>query len=248
PLPGSRKKYRDRRTDNHPPTPKRALRCTHLYLPACNGKNRKMKSPVSLLSSALLLAMSSSVFAASSVDLAVKGLITPSACAPSLSGDVDYGKISARDLNIDSLTWLERKTVQLSVNCDAATLFAIHPVDNRAGSAAYGDAFGLGVINGTQKLGAYRLVFSRPVAETPSTLITMYKDGNQWFRLFDDDEVAPNDRVALGSRIDGSWAPHPIKDAIVDVTLLTSIGPARDLTLISEVAIDGSATFEVQYL
>ena len=36
-----------------------------------------MKTPVSLLSSALLLAMTSSVFAASSVDLSVKGLITP---------------------------------------------------------------------------------------------------------------------------------------------------------------------------
>ena len=207
-----------------------------------------MKTPVSLLSSALLLAMTSSVLAASSVDLTVKGLITPSACTPSLPGDVDFGKIASKDLNVDTRTWLERQTLQLSVNCDAATLFAIHPVDNRAGSAAYGFAFGLGLINDTQKLGAFSLAFSNPVAETASTLLAMYNSEGQWTELYDDEAIAPNDLVALGSRGDSGWAPHPIKDAIMDVTVVASIEPAKDLTLTSEVAIDGSATFEVRYL
>ncbi|MDQ0705915.1 hypothetical protein QF043_004707 [Pseudomonas sp. W3I7] len=207
-----------------------------------------MKTPVSLLSSALLLAMTSSVLAASSVDLTVKGLITPSACTPSLPGDVDFGKIASKDLNVDTRTWLERQTLQLSVNCDAATLFAIHPVDNRAGSAAYAFAFGLGLINDTQKLGAFSLAFSNPVAETPSTLVAMYNAEGRWTELLPDDGIAPNDLVALGSRGDSGWAPHPIKDAIMDVTVVASIEPARNLTLTSEVAIDGSATFEVRYL
>lgn len=34
----------------------------------------------------------------------------------------------------------------------------------------------------------------------------------------------------------------------MDMTLHTLIAPARNLTLTSEVAIDGSATFEVKYL
>lgn len=207
-----------------------------------------MKTPVSLLSSALLLAMTSSVLAASSVDLTVKGLITPSACTPSLPGDVDFGKIASKDLNVDTRTWLERQTLQLSVNCDAATLFAIHPVDNRAGSAAYASAFGLGLINDTQKLGAFSLVFSNPVAETASTLLAMFNGEGRWIDLLPDDGIAPNDLVALGSRGDSGWAPHPIKDAIMDVTVVASIEPARNLTLTSEVAIDGSATFEVRYL
>ncbi|POM11639.1 hypothetical protein CUU62_05905 [Pseudomonas sp. WP001] len=207
-----------------------------------------MKTPVSLLSSALLLAMTSSVFAASSVDLTVKGLITPSACTPSLPGDVDFGKIAAKDLNLDKTTTLERKTVQLSVNCDAATLFAIDPIDNRVGSAIYPGSFGLGMINENQKLGRYQLAFSNPVAETPSTLLARYNGEERWSQLMPDDGIAPNDLVALGSRGDTGWAPHPIKDAILDVTLYTSIAPARDLTLTDEVAIDGSATFEVKYL
>lgn len=207
-----------------------------------------MKISVSLLSSALLLAMNSSVLAASSVDLSVKGVITPSACTPNLPGDVDYGKIAAKDLNPDSYTPLERKTLQLSVNCDAATLFAIHPLDNRAGSAAHGAAFGLGLINGNQKLGVYQLAFTNPTAETPSTLIAMFNSAGLWTEILADDAIAPNDLVALGSRGDSGWAPHPIKDAIMDMTLYTSIAPARNLTLTSEVAIDGSATFEMKYL
>ncbi len=207
-----------------------------------------MKISVSLLSSALLLAMNSSVFAASSVDLSVKGIITPSACTPNLPGDVDFGKIAAKDLNLDSYTPLERKTLQLSVNCDAATLFAIHPLDNRAGSAAHGAAFGLGLINGNQKLGVYQLTFTNPTAETPSTLIAMFNSEGRWTEILTDDAIAPNDLVALGSRGDSGWAPHPTKDAIMDMTLYTSIAPARNLTLTSEVVIDGSATFEMKYL
>ncbi|CRM46057.1 hypothetical protein [Pseudomonas sp. 31 R 17] len=192
--------------------------------------------------------MTSSVFAASSVDLTVKGLITPSACTPSLPGDVDFGKIAAKDLNLDKTTTLERKTLQLSVNCDAATLFAIRPIDNRVGSAIYVSSFGLGMINENQKLGRYQLTFSNPVVETPSTLLARYNGEERWEQLMPEDGIAPNDLVALGSRGDSGWAPHPIKDAILDVTLYTAIAPARDLTLSDEVAIDGSATFEVKYL
>ena len=56
-----------------------------------------MKTCMPLLGGALLLALSNAVCAASSVDLTVKGLITPSACAPSLSsgGLVDHGKVAA---------------------------------------------------------------------------------------------------------------------------------------------------------
>jgi len=208
----------------------------------------EMKNPVSLLSSALLLAMTSSVFAASSVDLSVKGLITPSACTPSLPGDVDFGKIAAKDLNIDTSTALERKTLPLSVNCDAATLFAIQPIDNRAGSAVNRSYFGLGMTNENQKLGRYLLAVTNPVAETPSTMLAMYDADGFWVTLLSDEVIGPHVLVALGSRGDSGWAPHPIKDAVMDVTLEATINPAKDLTLTDEVAIDGSATFEVKYL
>ena len=43
-----------------------------------------MSKSLTLLSTVLLLNMFSPVHAASSIDLSVKGLITPSACAPTL--------------------------------------------------------------------------------------------------------------------------------------------------------------------
>lgn len=69
-----------------------------------------MNKSLTLACTALLLASTAPAFAASSVDLTVKGLITPSACTPNLPGTVDFGKISAKDLNQDSQTQLEAKT------------------------------------------------------------------------------------------------------------------------------------------
>ncbi|MBH3367985.1 DUF1120 domain-containing protein [Pseudomonas carnis] len=206
-----------------------------------------MKTCISLLSSSLLLAMTSSVFAASSVDLAVKGVITPSACTPNLPGDIDYGKIAAKDLNPDSHTWLERRTLKLSVNCEAATLFAIHSIDNRAGSSTIG-VFGLGLINGNEKLGGFELSVIGHVAETPSTVLIQYPSRPTWSELYPEDGVEPGTLVALGSRGDSGWAPHPIKDATLDLSVRGAIAPANTLTLTSEVALDGSATLEVKYL
>ena len=205
-----------------------------------------MKTSLSLPGGALLLAMTSSAFAASSVDLTVKGLITPSACTPSLPGDIDYGKIAAKDLNPDSHTWLERRTLKLSVNCEAATLFAINPIDNRAGTSTFA-VFGLGLINGSEKLGGYEVSFSNPVADLPSTLLTQF-EGRAWTVLDPEDSALPNQLVALGSRGDNGWAPHPLQDAIVDISVRAGIAPANTLTLTNEVALDGSATFEVMYL
>jgi type 1 fimbria pilin len=208
----------------------------------------QMKTCLPLLSSALLLAITSSAFAASSVDLTVKGLITPSACTPNLPGAVDYGKIAAKDLNPDSHTWLEDQTLQLSVNCEAATLFAINPVDNRAGSSTVGrGSYGLGLANGTEKLGGYQLMFSNPVAETPSTLLYQYEQ-RDWAPLYPEDPVEDDMLVALGSRGDSGWAPHPVQDALMDITVHTAVAPANGLSLANEVALDGSTTFEVMYL
>ena len=62
-----------------------------------------MVSPLTTLTATLLLIGAGPVWAASSQDLTVKGVITPSACAPVVSGGgtVDFGKVSVKDLNTD---------------------------------------------------------------------------------------------------------------------------------------------------
>jgi type 1 fimbria pilin len=91
--------------------------------------------------------------AASGIDLNVTGLVTPSACEPSLSngGLYDLGKIAARELTLDAPTVLPPHSLQLTINCEASTLLALEPRDNRLGSSYAGDQsfkFGLGLING----------------------------------------------------------------------------------------------------
>ncbi|WP_423749282.1 DUF1120 domain-containing protein [Pseudomonas sp. VD9] len=111
-----------------------------------------MKKPLAALATLVMLATSGAAVAASSVDLTVTGLITPTACTPSLSanGVVDHGKISAKDLSPTNWTRLPTSVLKLTIGCDAHTLFAVQATDNRAGSATYSNSFGLGFVNGTQ--------------------------------------------------------------------------------------------------
>ena len=195
------------------------------------------------------LLFTSPAFAASSVDLTVKGLITPSACTPSLPGAVDYGKISAKDLNVDKQTRLALQTIPLTVSCEAKTLFAIKPVDNRPGSASTitRSAYGLGLINVTEKLGHYMLTFRNPVTEIPSMMLAF--SYGRWSELDSDDAVIPGTLVALGDyQGDIGYFPHPLQNAAMDIVLYTYIAPTNTLTLTNEVALDGSATLELNYL
>ncbi|ROM57721.1 hypothetical protein BK648_02835 [Pseudomonas poae] len=200
------------------------------------------------LTAALLISGISPAFAASSVDLTVKGLITPSACTPSLSngGAVDYGKISAKDLNVAQSTFLEQQTLQLTVTCDAATLMALEGKDNREGTD-YGNDFmeyGLGLINGTEKLGAMTLRLLSPMADgVAARTIASSDGGNTWFsdRYFmRDNMVSVADTATI--------APMPVQVFTADLIVSPEIAPASSLTLTNEAAIDGSVTLTVRYL
>ena len=195
------------------------------------------------------LLFTSPAFAASSVDLTVQGLITPSACTLAMPSAVDYGKISAKDLSVDRHTKLEVKTLPLTISCEAKTLFAIKPIENRRGSAtsvSYA-ALGLGLINDTEKLGYYFLVFQNPVAEIPSLMLNFSL--GQWRLLYPQEAVIPDTLVALGNlQSDVGYLPHPVQNAAIEIELSTYIAPTSWLTLTHEVPLDGSATLELTYL
>ncbi|SEM32310.1 Protein of unknown function [Pseudomonas sp. ok272] len=207
------------------------------------------------LATALLLTCAPSAFAASTVDLTITGKITPSACTPTLpnAGVIDYGKISAKDLNQAANTYLGKRKVPLAVTCEAKTLLALGLTDNRAGTSSYQPAvtYGLGLINESEKLGFYYMSFMNPVADAdqPSTLLHSTNSGTTWRELFDDDSVLPNYWIALGHfDISTGWAPHPLQNLTVDIEVNPGIAPANSLTLNNEVTLDGSTTVEVLYL
>ncbi|MCU1760549.1 DUF1120 domain-containing protein [Pseudomonas sp. 14P_8.1_Bac3] len=210
-----------------------------------------MNTRLSLLTAALLLTGASSAFAASSTDLSVTGTITPSACSPELTngGMVDYGKISAKDLDQAAHTQLGEQTLQLTVTCDASTPFAISMTDNRPGTssdpnAGNGHTFGLGLINGGEKLGWYSLFFRNPVADIAVRAMFSEDKGNLWHDLSAGESVQTTDWVAFGN----NRTPESLQAVTVDLALQTAIAPASGLTLTDEVAMDGSATLQIEYL
>ena len=208
-----------------------------------------MNKTLNTLLVAMLLTASASTFAASSVDLTVTGIITPSACEPTLSqgGLVDYGKISAKDLNADKATYLDTKTLQLALTCDAATLAAVEAKDNRAGSSFItGDSleFGLGLINGNEKLGSMNMRLLAPIADgATARTIESYDSGSTWGLARDlttDNILTVTDTATV--------APIPFQTWTSDLYISPRIAPTNSLTLTNEVAIDGSVTLTVRYL
>lgn len=200
------------------------------------------------LIAALLSTATGAAFAASNVDLAVKGSITPSACTPSLSsgGTVDFGKMSAKDLNADKVTRLESDFIQLRINCDAATLFTLKGDDNRKGSVPDGHEgnFGLGLINGNEKLGSHFGELTSAVADsTPARFIGSGDGGATWFIT---GELSDSLITSVASTT--SVTPMPAQELTGDLKIKAIIAPTNSLTLTSEVPLDGSVTLTVSYL
>ncbi|MCF5230238.1 DUF1120 domain-containing protein [Pseudomonas edaphica] len=205
-----------------------------------------MNTRLTTLAVSALLLSSANAFAASSVDLTVKGLIVPSACTPSLSGGgmIDHGKVSAKDLNPDRGTAIGVHTLSMTVDCDAPIQFALHPIDNRAASGLTTD-FGLGFINETQKLGHFSLTWRGMVADGVTVQpIASMDQGKTWYS---EKFWEPSMYMAAASMSDDTQ-PLPIQNLSVDLEVLTIINAAASLDLSNEVTIDGSATVEVKYL
>lgn len=207
-----------------------------------------MHMPFKPLLAAALLASAGNALAASSVDLTVKGLITPSACTPALSngGAVEYGKISAKDLQPDRPTPLEQQILQLTVTCDGMTLMALESQDNRDGTDFNNDSmeFGLGLINGNEKLGAMQLRLISPVADgVPVRTIGSEDGGNTWFT---ENYLMRHQLLSVADA--STVAPMPVQAFSADLYVTPRIAPTSGLTLTNEAAIDGSVTLTVRYL
>lgn len=204
-----------------------------------------MSKSLTLLSAALLLNMFSPAHAASSTDLTVRGLITPSACAPALSGGgvIDFGKLSASDLKPDNPTSLPTHSFQMTVSCDAPTLFGLKTTDNRASSAI--SDYGLGFVNGDKKLGGYYLYFKNPMMDgAPATSIVSFDNGSTW-RSYD--TLEPRLLYAMSTPTD-TTTPIAASNLAVEIEFQGIILPTKTMDLSQDVLIDGSATIEVKYL
>ncbi|QJI30867.1 DUF1120 domain-containing protein [Pseudomonas sp. ADAK18] len=206
-----------------------------------------MKTTLTALAAGLMLLGSANTFAASTVDLTVKGLIVPSACNPDLSsgGVIDHGKISAKDLQTDKPTLIGTHVMTLVMVCDSAISVALHSIDNRSGSSLLPTGYGLGLINGDQKLGWFTLMLRNPVADNVQVQpIASLDGGNTWYGESTWDAGL---FMSMASMSDDTQ-PVPMKELAVELVVNTSIAATDSLDLSNEVTLDGSATLEVKYL
>ncbi|AKS06229.1 DUF1120 domain-containing protein [Pseudomonas trivialis] len=199
------------------------------------------------LLAAALLASAGNAVAASSVDLSVKGTITPSACTPSFSsgGNFDLGKLAAKDLNVDTVTRINTN-MQIRVTCAASTFFAFEGHDNRQGSVpdSHEGNFGLGIINGDEKPGSFYATLTSAVADgVPARFILSIDGGESWWPS-GELTVGVTNAVANNT----SLTPMPVQVLTGEMELKVIIAPSKNLTLTEEVPLDGSATVTVKYL
>ncbi|MBV4451068.1 DUF1120 domain-containing protein [Pseudomonas sp. SWRI103] len=196
----------------------------------------------------LLLGAASSAFTASSVDLSVKGSITPSACEPSLSdgGIYDLGKIAARDLNKDQPTALPFHRLQLTVSCEASTLVALAPGDNRLGSSSDSAAsfkFGLGLINTHEKLGNFFLNIESVLADG----VAAHPLGSAYSN-WSPTSLMSHHFITAVTTDKTTQTPSPYKQMTAYLLISPTVAPAATLTLTEQVPIDGSVTLTLLYL
>ncbi|CRL96967.1 DUF1120 domain-containing protein [Pseudomonas sp. 24 R 17] len=207
-----------------------------------------MSKSLPILVATLAMACAAQTQAASAIDLSVSGLITPSACELNLAngGQFEVGKIASKDLYPEQPTDLPSMTTALTVTCEAATLVAIETQDNRAGSAYFDDAqsLGLGLINGNQKLGNMYVVLRSILADGDSGYGIHSNDGGLTWNTGGYFRNGGLVSIYKASPL----MPVPVQVLTASMQIDAAIAPSKNLTLTSEVPIDGSATLTVRYL
>lgn len=215
-----------------------------------------MKKPGIALFS-LLLGGTSAVQAASIVDLAVTGLITPTACTPQLSDGavIDYGKISQQDLKVDRSTRLPVKPLHVNIACNAPNRFALRMHDNRDGSAMVNSEiyYGLGLDHSGNRIGLYSMTFDplqTVVDSTAQAYGTESTTGGLAWRTANLNPISIGANSYLGfTDTAGSTAgPSAIQTLSSTVKVETLINATQNLDVSRETALDGLATLEVVYL
>lgn len=208
--------------------------------------------------------------ATDTAELSVKGVIRPTACAPSLSGGglVNYGLIESTHLSANQATALEPKTVSFTMTCSAPARVALRLIDNRSDSIVpglvnhlvgefipYTKAYGLGAADGTN-IGAYVVEldlnsFSGTAVEGGENMHAEPLTGtsSQWLqgsfmKYFGTD---PYSRLKAFKSSSGT-GPGAWSSLAGNLIVSPIIDQRSKLPLTEEINLDGSATLEVIYL
>lgn len=192
--------------------------------------------------------------AAESSDLAVQGVIRPTACAITLAsnGVVDFGTIPAADLSDTDLTQLPTARLDMQIQCDSSAQFGIKVVDNRAGTAEVPEPslaqsyYGLGTAAGAN-IGSYRIVMKVGTGDGKNASpIASVNGGSSWGRLDNKYYVAPNTTYAWSTS--ASNVPSSMQTLAETLTIDAFVAAKQNLPVDNEIPLDGAATISLVYL
>lgn len=211
-----------------------------------------------LFAGVLLLVGASGALASSATEFTTSGRILPGACYPTLGNyAVDFGDISVTELQRHTATEVDRPRFNtLNISCDAATLFGIRGLDDRRASVGnhwHAAPYGVGLTPRGENIGAHYLEIDpgRSSMDGRAVYLT-HSDarGEQWGVASAALSHLPNDGGLLGLADTAGSAngPVPVKQASLGLKHFLVIAPADELTLTSEVQIDGKAVIELIYL
>jgi hypothetical protein len=220
---------------------------------------------------AMLMAATVTTHAAETADLAVTGMIRPSACNATLSGGgtVNFGTISAQTLSSTAGTALPEQNVTLTINCDAPTTVGITTSYNRAGTvnaaarAAAATAssasnapmhyFGLGS-SGGRTIGAYTLRFGaaqNAAATADGGAVRTLESGNRttWTATTTSGTVVNDNTYTTSWGAPNTTTPSAYSTIVQPYVLYTAIAPTSQLPeQTGPVDLDGLLTFSIVYL
>lgn len=190
---------------------------------------------------------------AQSTDVSVTGIIHPGSCDIQLGGNgaVDLGTLNTANLNADTPTDLEPRTMTLAVSCDSPMRFALEGIDNRQESAIYTQMYGLGMTTDSERIGGAALSVEEPKADDAAAYGTMSVDSGTTWDASTAGPLSPLIPDALRgftTEQGVTTGPAPITSLTGNLVVGVRIQPTDVMRLTGEVDVTGNITLNVIYL
>ncbi|QLA67840.1 DUF1120 domain-containing protein [Enterobacter pasteurii] len=225
-----------------------------------------------LLAASVILAMSSAAHAAGTAELKVTGVLTNSACTPTLSGGgiVDFGTTNIGNMSATATNQLGNKDLSLSISCVAPTKVGWSIIDDRADSKqnliventdwsgsgsvwSSNSLFGAGKTAGGVNLGAYSVTMQLSNVTADGKTTGMISGANStgsysWGQMVGDSAPVRNDGIVYTVAGDASVDPLAFTSAVFPLRVALAVQDTTTLALTDDTQIDGQATISLVYL
>lgn len=210
-----------------------------------------MKFATTLLSLAFVVAAPTAF--GQSTDVTVTGVIRPGSCDIQLGGNgvVDLGTLNTANLNTDTFTDLEPRTMTLAVSCDSPMRFALEGIDNRQESTVYTQMYGLSMTPESERIGGAALSVEEPKADDAAAYGTQSVDsGTTWDASTAGPltPIIPDSLRGFTTEQGVATGPAPISSLTGNLVVGVRIQPTDVMRLTGEVDITGNITLNVIYL